>query len=196
MSNKSEYYCDGMDTRTGEPWEDNSVSELSILQQALIIETENQLETLNSNRLYCNKISLTDDQKLAIADKFIDTDYIWQHINDFIDELIEEYDEPSETEQAKLFAWLEAGDFVVEPTKIDQDPSSCYLFDGDFNSGIYRFAFGRCDLPEGNPDKLYIYTLTEEDGTGYIESGKRLVNRVGYFFSKKYVELPEPFRYW
>ena len=55
----------------------------------------------------------------------------------------------------------------------------------------------RLKLEDGSKEKVYVYTLVEADGTEWIIDGYHYVNRLGYFFSKKKVKIPEEgLRYW
>lgn len=77
-----------------------------------------------------------------------------------------------------------SGEFLLCPDKSDEGQPNCYLWD-DYellNKTIEdRSAF-------------YWYTLIEEEGTWIVE-GRRWVNRLGYFLSKKEAKVGNGIRY-
>lgn len=87
--------------------------------------------------------------------------------------------------------------FVVASDKTAEAPWFCYIWDEWRNNPEFDKMIERVMLPKGNPDKLYVYTITEEDGIATISKGWCIVNRIGYLFSKVDVEIPEcGIRYW
>jgi hypothetical protein len=105
---------------------------------------------------------------------------------------------PSAYDENLKEKWWLAGDWIPCPEHNKEDPESFnyFLWDGDFSSEIYSEALKKAYLENGDPEKIYIYSLVEEDGEGYIIGGKRFVNRIGYFLSKKFIEVKNPIRYW
>jgi hypothetical protein len=143
--------------------------------------------------------SMNEQQINTVVERLNNYDYSEYNdaIADIIREVIGESD-PTEDEEARKNSWWAAGEWIPCPehNKEDIDAYSYYQWDGDFKSPLYDTMFGRANLSNENPDKVYIYSLIEEDGEGYISEGKRFINRIGYFFSKVYIEVKEPTRFW
>lgn len=110
------------------------------------------------------------------------------------------YFEPMTNEEEKaVIAFFESGDFLPayneEPD--DVDDMNQFFWDESFRCDEIKEMFRRSKLPETDPDHVYAYSVTEEDGCAWLESGLRYVNRIGYFFSRKKAVLEkEVIRYW
>jgi hypothetical protein len=100
-------------------------------------------------------------------------------------------------EDAALDKFFESGDFILVPGRNPQEQSYCYLWDEWRENPDFDVMIERMRLPDDDKDKVYIYSVTEEDGIATIDDGWHYVNRIGYFFSKKKVAIPEfGIRYW
>lgn len=99
--------------------------------------------------------------------------------------------------EEKIINFIKQADLIPVPLKSNLllDSRIVYLWDGNYSSEEYNSMFNRCMLPDGDPNKLYIYTLIDEDDEGYIFQGKYLINRIGYFFAKNRVDISS-IRYW
>jgi hypothetical protein len=157
------------------------------------VSLDEQIETV----LDLDLGNVSDNEKLVRARAYIlkdllNNDNFWTIVND----LLEDYNDIPEEDNLKEEAFFAAGNFIENPEKEGSGEPDKFMWDGVFATQEYTNMFLRCDLEDNDPNKLYIYSLTEEDGEGYVQEGKRYVNRIGYFFSTIKVELPEGFRYW
>lgn len=100
-------------------------------------------------------------------------------------------------EEQKLEEFFQNGEFLKPKDKIDEYPFICYLWENYRNTNEeFNTMHQRSLLEETNPDKVYIYTLIEEEGKAYIISGWHFVNRFAYLFSKKNISTDDTIRFW
>lgn len=79
--------------------------------------------------------------------------------------------------------------FLVAPGMEDIEAPHKYMWD-DFSA-----VNDRIQEASNKNEPLYVYTLTEAEGAGYIDSGYRRVNRVAYFLADKEIPITDPLRY-
>lgn len=93
----------------------------------------------------------------------------------------EEDDWISLEEEQRLDDFFNAGQWVVAPGREQEDEYNCYFWEN--YSEALKFY-------EENPD-VFIYTLLEAEGKGYITKGARYVNREAYLIGLNDVDTGE-----
>jgi hypothetical protein len=100
-------------------------------------------------------------------------------------------------EESILDRFFDGENWITASDKEGELPSSCYMHDSWRDNPEFTALCERVKLPEGDPQKVYVCTLSEEEGIGTISSGWHYVNRMGYFFSTTPLDIPEEgIRYW
>lgn len=103
---------------------------------------------------------------------------------------IEQADWEEVIDYDKIDQFFASANFLVEPGKEIEDPPHKFLWE-DFDAVRNMLLQAR----ERN-ESLFVYTLIEEDGEGYIDQGYLRINRMGYFLADKLIPMPELLRYW
>lgn len=116
------------------------------------------------------------------SDGYLDTFY------DF--NTLEEADENEIIDDDILDAFFGSATFLMSPNSDGNGAPHCYMWD-DFDA-----VSQRVQAAQANNEPLFVYTLTDESGEGYIDSGYRIVNRMGYFLADKEITAEFPLRYW
>lgn len=86
--------------------------------------------------------------------------------------------------------FFESAKFLPAPGLEKEEPPHKYLWD-DFDAVKKELK-----KAEEAGEKIYIYTLIEENNAAYIFEGYSFINRIGYFLSNNPADYKEPIRYW
>lgn len=84
-------------------------------------------------------------------------------------------------EEAKLENFFDSGQWIVAPGREKEDEYNCYFWE-NYSEALTFY--------EENPD-VFIYTLLEAEGKGYIVKGARYVNREAYLIGLNDIDLGE-----
>lgn len=140
-------------------------------------ESYRYMRTDTTNDLVRVKCQLFEDSD-GYTDEFFDFNTLelanWEEIYD--------YD--------ALDDFFESAKFLPAPGLEKEEPPHKYLWD-DFDAVKKELKKAK----EAG-EKIYIYTLIEENNAAYIFEGYSFVNRLGYFLSNKPADYKEPIRYW
>lgn len=101
-----------------------------------------------------------------------------------------QYKDTPKQDQEALEVFFSSASFLTAPGKEEEHLPYKYLWD-DFDA-----VKKELEKAKEAGEKIYIYTLIEENNAAYIFEGYFLVNRLGHFLSNKLADYKEPIRYW